>query len=73
MTIAHLETPSPLNPLGAKGAGEGGAIPAPAAIVAAVEDALRAYNIEITSIPVTPARIKKWIGTRVPGYPLRSL
>lgn len=73
MTIAHLETPSPLNPLGAKGAGEGGTIPAPAAIVAAVEDALRAYNIEITRIPVTPARIKKWIGARVPERPLRSL
>jgi len=61
LTIAHLETPSPLNPLGAKGAGEGGAIPAPAAIVAAVEDALRPFHVEITQIPVTPARVRQWI------------
>ena len=61
MTIAHLETPSPLNPLGAKGAGEGGTIPAPAAIVAAVEDALRGFQVEITQIPITPARIKTWL------------
>ena len=32
--IAHVETPNPLNPLGVKGAGEGGTIPAPAAIIA---------------------------------------
>lgn len=61
MTIAHLEIPSPLNPLGAKGAGEGGTIPAPAAIVAAVEDALRGFQVEITQIPITPARIKTWL------------
>jgi 2-furoyl-CoA dehydrogenase large subunit len=36
----HLETPSPFTPLGTKGAGEGGALPAPAAIASAVEDAL---------------------------------
>ena len=39
-TIEHVETPNPLNPLGVKGAGEGGTIPAPAAIIAAIEDAL---------------------------------
>lgn len=37
--LSHQETPSPLNPLGAKGAGEGGTIPAPAALLAAIEDA----------------------------------
>jgi CO/xanthine dehydrogenase Mo-binding subunit len=58
ITIAHIETPSPLNPLGAKGAGEGGTIPAPAAIVAAIEDALRPFHAEIDHIPVTPLRIK---------------
>jgi carbon-monoxide dehydrogenase large subunit len=35
--IEHVETPNPLNPLGVKGAGEGGTIPAPAAIIAAIE------------------------------------
>ncbi len=64
LTIAHLETPSPLNPLGAKGAGEGGTIPAPAAIAAAVEDALRMFDVEITQIPITPARVKKWIAAK---------
>jgi aerobic carbon-monoxide dehydrogenase large subunit len=37
--IDHLETPSPLNPLGIKGAGEAGVIPGSAAIAAAIEDA----------------------------------
>jgi CO/xanthine dehydrogenase Mo-binding subunit len=61
ITIAHLETPSPLNPLGAKGVGEGGAVPAPAAIAAAVEDALRPFHAEITQIPTTPLRVKSLI------------
>ena len=39
-TIHHVHAPTPLNPLGAKGAGEGGTIPAPSAIVAAIENAL---------------------------------
>src|SRR5207245_484828 len=38
--IGHTETPSPLNPLGAKGIGEGGAIPGPAVIAEAIDDAL---------------------------------
>ena len=42
--IEHVETPNPLNPLGVKGAGEGGTIPAPAAIIAAIEDALVAVR-----------------------------
>jgi len=61
ITIAHLQTPSPLNPLGAKGAGEGGAVPAPAALAAAVEDALRPFRAEITQIPTTPFRVKSLI------------
>jgi carbon-monoxide dehydrogenase large subunit len=55
--IAHVETPSPLNPLGVKGAGEGGTIPAPAAIIAAVEDALRPFGVHIVETPLTPERI----------------
>jgi carbon-monoxide dehydrogenase large subunit len=39
--IAHLETTNPFNPLGVKGAGEGGTIPAPAAIIAAIENRCR--------------------------------
>jgi carbon-monoxide dehydrogenase large subunit len=55
--IAHLHTPSPLNPLGVKGLGEGGAVGAPAAIANAVEDALRPLGVEINSTPITPSRL----------------
>ena len=55
--ITHMESPSPLNPLGVKGAGEGGTIPAPAAIIAAVEDALRPFGVRITETPILPERL----------------
>jgi carbon-monoxide dehydrogenase large subunit len=55
--LFHQHTPSPLNPLGVKGAGEGGTIPAPAAIANAVEDALRPFRARVNRAPVTPARI----------------
>jgi len=57
VTLAHLETPSPLNPLGLKGAGEGGTIPAAAALIAAVENALEPFGIRLTGSPITPERI----------------
>ncbi|MDE0035644.1 MAG: xanthine dehydrogenase family protein molybdopterin-binding subunit [Deltaproteobacteria bacterium] len=54
----HLETPSPLNPLGLKGIGEGGAIAPPVAVANAVVDALRPLGgIEISETPVTPERV----------------
>jgi carbon-monoxide dehydrogenase large subunit len=56
-TIAHVETVNPLNPLGVKGAGEGGTIPAPAAIVAAVEDALSPFGVHFAQAPLTPESI----------------
>jgi len=49
-----MESPSPLNPLGVKGAGEGGTIPAAAAIAGAIDDALRPFGVKITQVPVTP-------------------
>jgi aerobic carbon-monoxide dehydrogenase large subunit len=55
--IEHVETPNPLNPLGVKGAGEGGTIPAPAAIVSAIEDALSPFGVHFVEMPLTPARI----------------
>ncbi|HZT50604.1 MAG TPA: xanthine dehydrogenase family protein molybdopterin-binding subunit [Stellaceae bacterium] len=57
VAATHLETPSPLNPLGVKGAGEGGTIPAAAAIAAAVENALAPYGVRIATTPITPERI----------------
>ncbi len=53
----HLEFPSPRNPLGVKGLGEGGAISPPAAIANAIEDALTPFNVRVTETPVTAARI----------------
>jgi carbon-monoxide dehydrogenase large subunit len=55
--IEHVETPNPLNPLGVKGAGEGGTIPAPAAIISAIEDALSPFNVSFAEMPLTPDRI----------------
>ncbi|MEU8273903.1 aerobic carbon-monoxide dehydrogenase large subunit [Microbispora bryophytorum] len=49
---AHLETPSPLNPLGIKGAGEAGVIPVSAVIASAVEDA---EGITIARMPISPS------------------
>ncbi|HMI97737.1 MAG TPA: xanthine dehydrogenase family protein molybdopterin-binding subunit [Micropepsaceae bacterium] len=57
INAVHLETPSPLNPLGVKGAGEGGTIPAAAAIIAAIENALSPFGVKLTESPITPARI----------------
>ena len=52
--IAHLHSPSPLNPLGVKGVGEGGAVAPPAAIANAVCDALAPFAVEINATPVRP-------------------
>jgi aerobic carbon-monoxide dehydrogenase large subunit len=55
--ILHSETASPLNPLGVKGAGEGGTIAAIGAIIGAVENALKPFGIKINEAPISPARI----------------
>jgi len=55
--MEHLCSPSPLNPLGVKGAGEGGTIPAAAAIVAAIENAISDPRIFLTQAPMTPPRL----------------
>ena len=53
----HTETPSPLNPIGVKGAGEGGTIAVIAAIISAVEDALRPFTVRLAEMPNSPERI----------------
>jgi aerobic carbon-monoxide dehydrogenase large subunit len=55
--LFHLTTPSPINPLGVKGAGEAGNLPVPAA----VEDALRPFGARVTRLPLNPARISDLI------------
>ena len=55
--IDHLETPSPLNPLGIKGAGEAGVIPSAAVFAAAIEDAEAPHQpgLRITAMPISPS------------------
>jgi aerobic carbon-monoxide dehydrogenase large subunit len=59
MEIAHLVTPSPLNPLGIKGAGEAGAIPVGPLFAQAIEDALGLADrkVELLEIPLSPNRL----------------
>ncbi len=56
--LRHVETPSPVNPLGLKGAGEGGFTGAPAAIAGAIADALAEFSVSIRDDgPFTPSRV----------------
>jgi len=55
--LDHMETLAPYTEFGVKGIGEGGAIAPPAAIVNAVNDALRRMNVELLHSPITPRRI----------------
>lgn len=55
--VHHQEFLSPLNELGVKGCGEGGTVAAPAAILNAVEDALRPLDLRIMEMPLRPERL----------------
>lgn len=55
--VEHTETPSPHNPGGMKGMGEGGAIAPPAAIANAVEDALKPFGVTVLETPLSPERV----------------
>jgi len=55
--LRHLESPTPLNPLGAKGAGEGGIMPVHPLIAQAIEDALAPFGARVERVPVTRAEI----------------
>jgi aerobic carbon-monoxide dehydrogenase large subunit len=57
LVTAFVETPSPLNPLGAKGIGEGGAIATPPAIANAVADALAPFGVRHLDPPYTEERL----------------
>jgi carbon-monoxide dehydrogenase large subunit len=56
-----VETPTPLNPLGMKGAGEGGTIACGAAISGAIEDALEPLGVLVRDFPITPEKLRNWI------------
>jgi carbon-monoxide dehydrogenase large subunit len=55
--VTLAEFPSPLNPLGVKGVGESGCVPAAGAIISAVENALAPFKVRISEYPMTPARL----------------
>jgi carbon-monoxide dehydrogenase large subunit len=59
--IVHMESPTPLNPLGVKGAGEGGTIPVTSAIASAVDDALSEFGVVVRDLPIEPKRIVEMI------------
>jgi carbon-monoxide dehydrogenase large subunit len=57
--LVHLQTPSPLNPLGVKGLGEGGAIAPPVTLANAVCDALSPFGIELNETPIRPEKLMR--------------
>ena len=63
MQIGHVETPTKESELGAKGAGEAGTAGAPAAVMNAINDALRPLGAQVTEMPFTPERILRALGT----------
>jgi aerobic carbon-monoxide dehydrogenase large subunit len=73
MAIVHQHSPSPLNPLGVKGVGEGGAVAPPAAVANAVCDALAPFGIELNATPIRPEELLRAIWqvdqSRAPSAP----
>lgn len=59
----YRQTPSTVNPIGAKGVGEAGTIPAAAAIISAVENALSPFRVRISQTPVSPEQLFNLIET----------
>jgi carbon-monoxide dehydrogenase large subunit len=57
IALIHQHSPSPLNPLGVKGVGEGGAVAPPAAIANAIADALAPFGAEFNTTPIKPEQI----------------
>ena len=55
--VEHAPSPSAFTPLGQKAAGEGAAIPSPAAIASAVENALEPFGVKVRDLPLTPERV----------------
>lgn len=57
IAVDHVETPSPLSPLGMKGAGEAGVIPVPALFASAIDDALAPFGVRVCEMPLHPCRV----------------
>ncbi len=63
----YKESPSPHNPLGVKGVGEVGVIPAAAAVISAIEDALSPFNVRIAQMPIMPHKLVELIAQGAKG------
>ncbi|MGH7919673.1 MAG: xanthine dehydrogenase family protein molybdopterin-binding subunit [Candidatus Dormibacteraceae bacterium] len=61
LRVGHEETPSPYTAHGIKGAGEGGRMVTPAALSAAIDDALREYGVRCNELPAAPSLLCSWI------------
>jgi CO/xanthine dehydrogenase Mo-binding subunit len=61
IAVGHVQTPSPLNPEGIKGAGEGGTMPVPAVIANAIDDALAPLGVVVERASISPARLLELI------------
>jgi carbon-monoxide dehydrogenase large subunit len=70
--VLHQESPSPNVPGGFKGMGEGGAVNAPVAVVAAVNDALAPFGVAANHTPVTPEWVLGAIGELAAGTDARE-
>jgi carbon-monoxide dehydrogenase large subunit len=66
MQMIHQHSPSPLNPLGVKGVGEGGAVAPPAAIANAICDALAPFGVEFNATPIKPEHIVRAVRSAKP-------
>jgi carbon-monoxide dehydrogenase large subunit len=62
-----MESLTSLNPLGIKGAGEGGTLPASATIISAIEDALSPFQVKINETPISPQRLFELLGDAALG------
>jgi aerobic carbon-monoxide dehydrogenase large subunit len=67
LEIDHLETPSPLNPLGLKGVGESGTLPVAAVVASAVEDALTDRGSRVERMPLTPGTLRSLVWPELAG------
>ncbi|MDQ1429576.1 MAG: aerobic carbon-monoxide dehydrogenase large subunit [Actinomycetota bacterium] len=64
--VVHMETPTPYNPLGAKGVGESGTVGSTPAVQSAVLDALSGYGVRHLDMPLTPERVWRAVATVAP-------
>ena len=67
LEIRHRESPSPLNPLGVKGMGEGGAIGGHTAVANAVADAIEHLGVRVTRTPLKPSTVWELIHSHADG------